>query len=97
VSGWAARQPYSHPNDDFVQAGWLYGKVMTDEERARLIGNIAAHLGGAQERIQLRQAALFFKANAEYGTRVAEALGLDVKKVEALAAMTQEERVAATK
>ena len=97
VSGWAARQPYSHPNDDFVQAGWLYGKVMTDEERTRLIGNIAAHLGGAQKRIQLRQAALFHKADAEYGTRVAEALGLDVKQVEKLAAMTQEERVAATK
>jgi catalase len=97
VSGWAARQPYSHPNDDFVQAGWLYGRVMTDEERARLIGNIAAHLGAAQMRIQLRQAALFFKANAEYGTRVAQALGLDVKQVAKLAAMTQEERVAATK
>jgi len=97
VSGWAARQPYSHPNDDFVQAGWLYRKVMTDEERTRLVGNIAAHLGGAQERIQLRQAAIFFKADAEYGTRVAEALGLDVARVKELAAMSQDERVAATK
>jgi catalase len=96
VSGWAARQPYTHPNDDFVQAGALYGDVMNDDERERLIGNIAAHLGGAQKRLQLRQAALFFKANRDYGLQVAKALGLDAAEVERLAAMSQEERVEAT-
>ena len=38
VSGQAARQPYIHPNDDFFQAGELYRRVMTDEDRDRLIG-----------------------------------------------------------
>ena len=96
VSGNAARYPYTHPNDDFVQAGNLYRGVMTDEDRHHLIGNIVDHLGGAQKRIQLRQTAVFFKADEEYGRRVAEGLGLDVKEVERLARMTHEERAKAT-
>jgi catalase len=64
--------------------------------REHLIGNIVAHLGNAQKRIQLRQTALFFKADPDYGRRAAKGLGLDVKQVEKLAAMSQEERVKAT-
>jgi len=96
VSGKAARQPYTHPNDDFVQAGDLYRKVLTDEDRRHLIGNIVAHLGGAQKRIQLRQTSLFYKADPDYGRRVAEGLRLDVKEVERLAKVCQEERAEAT-
>jgi catalase len=96
VSGTAARHPYTHPNDDFVQAGALYSKVMKDEDREHLVGNIVDHLGNAQKRIQLRQTALFYKADADYGRRVAKGLGLDVKEVERLAAMSQEERARAT-
>jgi catalase len=96
VSGPAASQPRAYPQDDFVQAGTLFSVVMTDCDRANLVGNIAASLGNAEPRIQLRQAALFFKSHEDYGTRVAEALGLDLARVRELAAMTQEERVAAT-
>jgi catalase len=96
VSGKAARQPYVHPNDDFVQAGDLYRKVMTDDDRTHLIGNIVAHLGKAKKRIQLRQAALFFKADEEYGRRVAEGLAIDVNEVKPLADMSPEERAKAT-
>jgi catalase len=96
VSGMAARQSYSHPNDDYVQAGNLYRTVMTDEDRDHLIGNIVAHLGNAQRRLQLRQAALFVKADPEYGRRVAEGLGIDVQKVEHLAELSQEARVEET-
>jgi len=97
VTGIAARQPYDHPNDDFVQAGELYGKVMTDEDRDHLISNIVGHLGNAQKRIQLRQTALFHKAHPEYGRRVAQGLKLDVKQSENLAKMSQDERVQATR
>ena len=69
---------------------------MTDKDRDHLIGNIVNHLGGAQKRIQLRQTALFFKADPEYGSRVAEGLGLDMKEVERLAKLSQEERAKAT-
>ena len=78
VSGVAGRQPYTHPNDDFVQTGSLYRDVMTDEDRAHLVSNIVGHLSAAQEAIQRRQVALFYKADREYGSRVAHGLGLDV-------------------
>jgi catalase len=96
VSGVAARQPHVHPNDDFVQPGALYGKVMDSEARDHLIGNIVDHLKGAQKRIQLRQTALFSKVDQEYGGRVAEGLGIDVAEIEHLAKMSQEERAEAT-
>jgi len=96
VSGLATRHPYSHPNDDFEQAGDLYRKVMTDEDRDHMIGNIVDHLGGAQKRIQLRQVSLFFKADPDYGRRVAGGLGLDVKEIERLGGMSQDERAKAT-
>ncbi len=97
VEGEAGRHAYSHPNDDFVQAGNLYRNVMGDQDRDNLIGNIVDHLGGAQKRIQLRQCAIFFKADQDYGNRVADGLGLDKAEVERLAAMTSEERAEATK
>ncbi|MCZ2809746.1 MAG: catalase [Candidatus Bathyarchaeota archaeon] len=81
VSGVAARHAYSHPNDDFVQPRALYRKVMTDVDRDHLIGNIVDHLRHANKEIQLRQTVLFYKVHADYGTRVAEGLGLDVKEV----------------
>ena len=84
VSGVAARHPYIHPNDDFIQPRALYEKVMTDVDRDHLIGNIVDHLGGAKNEIQLRQTALFYKVHPEYGTRVAEGLDLDVEEVKRL-------------
>ncbi len=97
VSGEAGRHTYRHPNDDFVQAGELYRKVMSTKDQDHLIGNIVTHLSHAQKRFQLRQTALFYKADKEYGRRVAEGLKLDMKQVERLAAMSQEERVKVTK
>jgi len=96
VSGKAGRYPFTFPNDDFFQAGELYRRVMTDYDRDRLVGNIVDHLGNAQKRIQMRQAALFYKADPNYGTRVAEGLRLNVAEVKRLAAMSNEERAKAT-
>jgi len=78
VSGKAARQPYTHPNDDFVQPGNLYRKVMTDQDRDHLIGNIVTHLCNAKKEIQIRQTKIFFKADPEYGQRVAEGLKINL-------------------
>ncbi|MBK5093696.1 MAG: catalase, partial [Actinobacteria bacterium] len=96
VSGLAARHEYPLGDIDFVQAGLLYRKVMKDEDREHLVSNIVGHLGGAQTRIQLRQTALFYKADKEYGGRVAAGLGLSIDEVKKLAEMSQEERVEAT-
>ncbi|MBE0523370.1 MAG: catalase [Methanosarcinales archaeon] len=96
ISGKADRFQYTHPNDDFVQPGNLYRDVMSDQDRENLAGNIIGHLGGAQKRIQLRQTALFFKADPDYGRRVAKGLKLDIKEVENLAYMSHDERAKAT-
>jgi len=96
VSEPAARTPYPHPNDDFQQAGVLYRKVMTDEDRDHLIGNIADHLEGAQKRLQMRQTAIFYKADPEYGGRVGKVLGLDINEIKRLAEMSQDDRAEAT-
>ena len=96
VSGKAGRQKYAHPNEDFVQAGALYKKVMTDADRDHLVGNIVDHLGGAQKRIQYRQCAIFHKADEDYGRRVAAGLKLDSKEVARLAGMSAENRAKET-
>jgi len=96
VSGETRRYRYSHPNDDFAQPRELYGRVMSEESRSRLIGNIVDHLGRAKERIQLRQTALFYRVDPDYGSRVARGLSLDLEEVRGLAEMTQEERVKKT-
>jgi len=96
LEGEAGRHAYSFPNDDFVQPGNLYRDVMTDRDRENLVGNIVDHLGGAQKRIQLRQTAIFFKTDPDYGSRVAQGLGLDIGEVKKLAEMSAEERAAAT-
>lgn len=96
VHGTAARHEYVLNDDDYIQAGDLYGRVLSDYDKTNLINNILGHIKNAEQRIQYRQAAIFYKAHHEYGTRVAEGLGLDIERVERLAAMSQEERVNAT-
>ncbi|MGB4572926.1 MAG: catalase [Rectinemataceae bacterium] len=96
ISGMAARHAYEPGDVDFVQAGVLFRRVMTDMDRDHLVDNIITHLSGAQKRIQLRQTALFHKVDAEYGNHVATGLGLNLAEVERLAAMSQDERAKAT-
>jgi len=82
---------------DFLQVGEFWRRVLSDEAKDNLVLNLVGHMINAQKRIQYRQCSLFYKAEIEYGTRVAEGLGLDISKVKKLAEMTQEERVEATK
>lgn len=70
------RQKADHPNDDYVQAGMLFRDVMSEYDRSRLIHNIVLHLKNARKELQMRQVQHFYKADKEYGRRVAEGLGL---------------------
>lgn len=97
LSGATGRYSYELSDVDFVQAGELYRRVMDDNERHHLVTNIVGHLKNAQTRLQLRQSAIFYKADPDYGERVATGLGLDINRVKELAAMSQAERVEATK
>jgi catalase len=69
---------------------------MTDADRDHLVGNIVGHLGGARKRIQYRQCAVFYKADKDYGRRVAQGLKLDQKEVVRLAGLSAEERAKET-
>jgi catalase len=85
VKGRWGRHAYVHPNSDYVQPAALYNEVMTDVDRDHLIGNIVDHLGNARKEIQVRQTVLFYRVDPDYGTRVAEGLGIDVAEVKKLA------------
>jgi catalase len=77
LSGTTGRTEYpkSQRADDFEQAGLLY-RVLSPEERSRLVANIAGHLSGASVGVQKRQVRHFMAADPEYGARVEKALGL---------------------
>jgi catalase len=70
---------------------------MTDQDRDNPVGNIVDHPSAALKRIQYRRAAIFYKADLDYGKRGADGLGLDTKKVERLAEMSKEKRAEAAK
>lgn len=77
VTGVAESVAYDH-HDHYTQAGDLY-RLMTEEQRAHLVANIVGAMKPViKEEIKLRQIGHFYKADPEYGTRVAEGLGLSV-------------------
>ncbi|WP_223067314.1 catalase [Paenibacillus caui] len=63
--------------DDFKQAGELY-RSFTDVEKDHLIRNLVDDLSQTSEQIQLRAICNFFRADAEYGMRLAKGLGIDI-------------------
>lgn len=82
VSGKIGRWKQTHPNDDFVQAGNLYRDVLTAEERTRLVNNIVRSLSEVtKEDIKYRAVRNFYRADPEYGTRIAQGLKLDISKI----------------
>lgn len=79
VSGIAESVPYDQ-DDHYTQAGDLY-RLLSEEERSRLIENIVNAMEPVQkEEIKLRQIKHFYRADPEYGRRVAQGLGLPIPK-----------------
>lgn len=77
VTGEADSVAYDH-NDHYTQAGDLY-RLLSEEERTRLIQTIVAAMQPVEkDEIKLRQIGHFYKADPEYGQRIAEGLGLSV-------------------
>ncbi|MFC7394123.1 catalase [Scopulibacillus cellulosilyticus] len=76
VSGIAESVPYDK-NDHYTQPGDLY-RLMSEEERGRLVDNIVNAMRPVKKEIQLRQIEHFRKADPEYGQRVAEGLGISI-------------------
>lgn len=67
-------------HDDYTQAGDLY-RMFDDAHRDRLTTRIAGVLGQARRQVQLLQLCHFFRADPDYGQRVADKLGIDVEQV----------------
>lgn len=77
VSGEATTYAYDK-DDHYTQAGDLY-RLMSKDEKDRLIRNIVDHMKPVTSKdIKLSQIEHFFKADPEYGQRVAEGLGLSI-------------------
>lgn len=74
-------------HDDYTQAGNLY-RLFDEGHRDRLATRIAGVLGQARKEVQLRQVGHFFRADEDYGRRVAKKLGLKVEEAMAQGAAT---------
>ena len=60
----------SADDDNFTQPGIFWSKVLNEEERERLVGNIAGHLVNAQQFIQKRAVSVLVdKAKKEWLVR----------------------------
>ncbi|HEX6291581.1 MAG TPA: catalase [Herpetosiphonaceae bacterium] len=77
ISGKLTRSKLSRTND-YKQAGERY-RTMPDWEREDLVLNMVTLLGQCERHIQERMIGHFLKCDEDYGRRVAEGLGIDVK------------------
>jgi catalase len=77
LSGVTERVGYRDQDNDFVQAGDLY-RLMSEDEKSRLVSNLVNHMKAARKDIQERQVQHFYNADPDYGTRVAQGLGIKV-------------------
>lgn len=64
-------------HDDYTQPGNLY-RLFSDEQKERLTTAISGALGDATPEIQMRQLCHFFRADPDYGRRVAQKLGVEI-------------------
>jgi catalase len=53
-------------------------RLFDEGRKDRLTTRIAGGLGQARKEVQLRQVCHFFRADPDYGTRVAKKLGIDL-------------------
>lgn len=71
-------QHVTYDDDFYTQPGDLY-RLMSEDERERLVQNIAGSLGNVEEdEIKTREVTQFYKADLDYGRRVAAAIGLEL-------------------
>jgi catalase len=73
------RYDSTQDHDDFTQAGNLY-RMFDEDHRDRLTSRIAGGLGQARTSVQMLQVCHFFRADPDYGQRVAAKLGIDLSQ-----------------
>jgi catalase len=78
LSGLAARYDKDYEgNDDYIQPGNLF-RLMTPDQRSRLIHNLVEHMKPVKREIQVRQVRLFYLADPAYGEGVAKGLHIPI-------------------
>jgi catalase len=75
LAGDAGRFDHRDDNDDYSQAGNLY-RILPEDEKQRLVGNIVGAMQSIPKEIQLKQIEHFKQADVDYGQRIAKGLGL---------------------
>lgn len=80
VSGTVDRYNHRSDSDYYSQPGALF-RLMSLDERGRLINNIVASMSSVSIEIQKRQIEHFYRADPEYGIGVARGLGLKISDV----------------
>ena len=92
----AAYEPKSDPTDDpYLYPGLLYN-LMTEEQKRVLINNTKNSMKGVSENVCLRHSAHCYLADADYGTRLTEALEVNFDEVKRLSALSHDELMKAT-
>jgi catalase len=81
-SGDADRWDHRDGNDDYRQPGDLF-RLMTEDQRERLMDNIVASMNGVPKAIIERQVAHFAKCDPRYGEGVARRAGVAVPVADA--------------
>ncbi|WP_101688711.1 catalase [Dysgonomonas massiliensis] len=73
---------YNHRDDKdyYTQAGDLY-RLIPQDEKDRLHGNVARAMAGVPEEIQVRGIARFYQADPKCGEGIAKELNIDINKV----------------
>ena len=79
------RYDSTEDHDDFTQAGNLY-RMFDEGQRDRLTTRIAGVLGQSRKEVQMLQLCHFFRADEDYGRRVAAKLGVSLDGVSGAAA-----------
>lgn len=67
-------------HDNYTQPGNLY-RMFDDAHKDRLATRIAGVLGQARKEVQMRQLCHFFRADEDYGKRVADKLGVNLDEI----------------
>ena len=80
ITGSVDRHNHRLDSDYYSQPGNLF-RLMEPDARDRLIENIVASMKSVPQRIQALQVRHFYNADPEYGTGVANGLGLNAEKI----------------
>ena len=80
ILGDAGRYNHRYGNEDYSQAGNLF-RLMNPGQQKQLVSNLVDALAPVPRFIQVRQTGHFYKADVNYGSRVAAGLGISIDEL----------------